>query len=211
MSTQFGCKKNTVEPQVDHTTKYIPLDIGQTWTYQMDSIHFSGFSDQNPDTFSYLIKNVVADSFTNNAGYKEYRIERWYKIDSMDWKFARNFSEYRTELEYIRKDFDLREIVMSLPISFEKLWDGNLLNTRDEADFYYEEVHVPNTINDNIYDSTSTIIQDENQNFITSFIAEEIYAANTGLIYCEQERLKNLGTKTQKGFKYTLQLISFEK
>lgn len=177
----------------------------------MDSIVYSGFEDQKPDTFSYYIKNSVADSFTNGAGFTEYRIERHYKTDSTDWQFARNYTEYRANWEYLRKDFDLREIVLSLPILKDKTWDGNIYHTRNEAEFYYLEAHIPDTINQVPYDSVSTVYQDENQNLITSYYATEKYAAHTGLIYRKQERLDNLGTKTQKGFKYTLQLISFEK
>lgn len=205
-----SCKKSTIEVPVDHSSKYIPLDLGYTWTYTMDSIVYSGFEDQLPDTFAYYIKNTVADSFTNGAGYTEYRIERYFKTDSTDWQFVRNYTEYRTQWEYMRKDFDLREILHSLPILRDKTWDGNIYNTRNEAEFFYEYTHVPDTILSIPYDSVTTIYQDENQNLITSYFAIEKYAANTGLVYREQERFDNFGTKAQKGFKYTLQLISFE-
>ena len=56
----FGCKKNVVEPQIDVSSKYVLIDSGYSWTYQMDSIVYSGFASAKPDTFSYKIKKSLS-------------------------------------------------------------------------------------------------------------------------------------------------------
>ncbi|MDC1431175.1 hypothetical protein N8223_02870 [Bacteroidia bacterium] len=78
----YGCKKNEVVPNVDHSSKYQPLALGHTWIYQVDSIYFQGNGSQKPDTFHFLQRNKIASSFTNEQGQLSYKINRSVKKDS---------------------------------------------------------------------------------------------------------------------------------
>jgi hypothetical protein len=207
-----GCKKNVVEPVIDHSSKYINLAVGNTWIYQMDSIVFSGFSGSTPDTFNYLIKNEVKEAFTTIDGEQGYRIERYFKTDSnSDWKFTRQYSEVVTDLEVLRTDFDQTQITLSLPILLDKTWNSNQYNPNREIETYFEEVHEPAQVGPNFYDSTCLVFHDEEINIINSFFAIERYAANVGLVYREEEQLNFIGTATEAGFKYQLTLLAFER
>ena len=207
----FGCKKNVVEPQIDISTKYVPIDSGYSWTYRMDSIVYSGFANAKPDTFSYKVKNTVVSRFLDNVGQISFRIEKWYLPQGgKTWLYARTYSETQTELAYFRNDFDHKQLVVSLPVLEDKSWDGNLYNSSGFIDFYYEKVHDSDSIGLVKYDSVCTIIQDESRNAIRSFYAIEKYAANVGLVLKETERLENLDMPYQKGYKYQLTLLEFE-
>ncbi len=207
----LACKKNVVEPQVNNSSKYFAMELGSKYTYQMDSITFSSLRP-TPDTFKYQIQDVITDQFIDNEGTTTFRIERYYKYDSAStWTFSRNYSQSATLIEAIRTDFDIPQIVMSMPVLQDKLWDGNQYNTKDQADFFYEYVHKADSIGNKGYDSTCLVFQDESTNFIQSIFVKEKYAANIGLVYREQEKINNLGTNDQLGFKFKLTLIDFER
>ena len=78
----YGCKKNEVVPNVDHSSKYQPLALGHTWINQVDSIYFHGNGSQKPDTFHFLQRNKIASSFTNEKGQLSYKVNRSVKKDS---------------------------------------------------------------------------------------------------------------------------------
>jgi hypothetical protein len=207
----WGCKKNVVEPQIEVSSKYVPIDSGYSWTYQMDSIVYSGLANAKPDTFSYKIKNTVVATFIDNAGQTSFRLEKWYlPKNSNTWLYARTYSETKSNLAYFRNDFDQTQLVVSLPVLQDKTWNGNQYNSNGFLEFYFDEVHTTDSVGMLQYDSVCTIMQDESLNAIRSFYAIEKYAANVGLIWKETERLENLNTSTQKGFKYKLALLEFE-
>lgn len=208
----FGCKKNVVEPQIDVSSKYVPIDSGYKWTYKMDSIVYSGFANAKPDTFSYELKNEVTGIFIDNAGNTSYRIEKWHRLNTDNpWLYARTYNETRDDFAYLRNDFDKLQLVVALPVLKDKTWNGNQYNSQGYVDFYYDDVHLADSIGTIQYDSVCTIVQDESRNAIRSFYVTEKYATNYGLVYKEVERLENLNTSTQKGFKYKLTLLALEK
>ncbi|NNJ56139.1 MAG: hypothetical protein HKP14_08405 [Bacteroidia bacterium] len=207
-----ACEKNVVEPHINHSSKYAPLEIGMKWTYQMDSISYSGFVGDKPDTLKYLIRNEIKESFVNNLGKEAFLIEKMYKLGpSFDWTFSRQYSESKADIELLRTEFDNTKVVLSFPLLTDKEWNGNQYSTGGEIDFYYESIHQNEMVGSFQYDSTTTVMQEESINAIQSFFLREKYAAGFGLVSQEYEHLQNLGMPTQKGSKYKLTLISFEK
>lgn len=208
----LACEKNIVEPRINHSSKYAPLEIGMKWTYQMDSISYSGFIGDTPDTLRYLVRNEVKESFLDNQGKKAFLIEKMYKLGpSYDWQFSRQYSETKTDIELLRTEFDNTQVVLSFPLLNEKEWNGNQYNTGGEIDFYYESIHQTEMVGSFQYDSITTVMQEESINAIQNFYLREKYAANVGLVSQEFEHLQNLGMSTQKGSTYKLTLITFEK
>lgn len=207
----LGCKKNTIEVLEDHTSKYLTRETGHVWTYQMDSISYSGFQGDKPDTFHYWVKDVITDQFVTDSGDTAYVFERWYRTDSItDWKFARKFNDILNDKELIRSDFDQKSVLLSLPIVLNKLWDANQYNNGPYVESYYESTHNFAQVGPFQFDSTCTIFHDEQINAINSYFAKEIYAAHVGLVFREEERIEYKNTDDQVGHRYTLRLISFE-
>ena len=207
-----ACKKNKVELLEDHSSKYVVYGEGYRWTYQMDSIHYSGFEGSTPDTFQYWIQDVITDSYLNGGGDTTYSVERWYKTDSVTpWKFARTYSISTSESTVMRSDFDQNVVILSLPILLYKTWDSNQFNTGSEVDAYYDQTHVPAQVGPYLFDSTCLVLHEEQINAINSFYFTERYAANFGLVQRQEERIQYKDQPDQAGFKYTLRLIRFEK
>ncbi|MDA8886544.1 hypothetical protein OAD66_08275 [Bacteroidia bacterium] len=211
----FGCKKNELMPDIDHSSKYQPLDVGYTWTYQMDSISFYGYGSQKPDTIQYLVKRTVSNSFIDNAGIQSYTLSSYAMIDTVEgWIFQRNYIESNTPSEIKRTISDVTKVVISFPLAIEKEWDANLYNAQEAVECYFETIHSPKTVGVTDYDSTATVMCEDKIFQTKRVFTKGTYAANTGLILQEVENLENIDPEKPKdirGHKYTLTLISFEK
>ena len=207
----YGCKKNEVVPNVDHSSKYQPLAIGHTWIYQVDSIYFHGDGSQKPDTFHFLQRNKIASSFTNEQGQLSYKVTRSVKKDSFsDWIFQRNYSLTKTDIDLLQIFEDETTIEFTLPFVLLKEWDCNQFNNRNSVDCYFEETHTPMDIGTQKFDSTSTAYFEQEKNAVNSFFKRKTYAANVGLVLQYIEEINQINSDP-RGTKYTLTLLSFEK
>lgn len=207
----YGCKKNEVVPNVDHSSKYQPLAVGHTWIYQVDSIYFHGIESQKPDTFHFLRRNSVASSFTNEQGQLSYIVTRSVKKDSFtDWVFQRNYSLTKTNIDLLQTFEDETTIEFTLPFVLLREWDCNQFNNRNSVDCYFEELHTPMGIGTQNFDSTSTVFLEKEQNAVNSFFKRKTYAANVGLVLQNIEEINQIDSDPI-GTKYTLTLLSFEK
>lgn len=209
----LGCKKNEVLLVKDHSSKYYPLSIGNTWTYQMDSIVFRGDNSIDPDTFSYIKKIVVESILENDTFGKTFKLISYVKTDSLTWSYQNTFTASTIATEVFESIADLRQIKLSFPISVAAEWDANLYNTDESIDCHYEHVHQPYTLDAISYDSTSTIYGDGGTFITQNKFIRETYAANIGLIEREFEDVTGLfpPSSAPYGSKYHMKLKSFEK
>ena len=212
IATAYGCKKNEVVPNIDHSSKYQPLEVGHIWTYDVDSIVFYGNGSQKPDTFHYEVRHTVVSSFEDNANRTAFLIKRETKSDSLsDWMFKENFSEAKTTTELLRTTNDETIIPFSFPIVVNKEWDANQYNNKPKLETFYEETHIANTFGSLSYDSTSVVFQEEEINAVNRRFVIETYAANYGMVKREVENISGLESSDPKGTTYTFVLKSFEK
>ncbi|PCJ63723.1 MAG: hypothetical protein COA58_15380 [Bacteroidetes bacterium] len=207
-----GCRKNAIVPNINHSSKYQPLEIGNTWTYEVDSIVFYGNGTQKPDTFRFLARHTVISSFMDNQERIAFLIKRETKVDSFSpWLFKENFSEIKTSTEVLRTIRDETNLPITFPISLNKEWDGNQFNNKPRLESFFEEIHIPAIIGPYNLDSVSTVFQEQEINAINRRFVRETYAANMGLVKREVENISNVESSDPKGTKYTFVLKSFEK
>ncbi|MGB0850600.1 MAG: hypothetical protein ACPGTP_05105 [Bacteroidia bacterium] len=210
----LGCKKNEVLLVEDHSSKYHPMSIGNTWIYEMDSIVFRGDNSSDPDTFSYLKKIEVESTLNSDSFGTSYKLISSTKKDSMSqWIYQNTYTVSNSPTEVLVSISDIRQLILSFPISLASEWDANLYNTKESLDCYYEFVHKPYTLDSITYDSTSTVYGDGGTFVTQSKFVRETYAANIGLIEKEFENVTGLfpPSSAPYGNKYYLKLRSFEK
>jgi hypothetical protein len=212
--TILGCEKNNVEPNIDHSSKYQPLALGNSWVYLVDSIVFYGIRTQTPDTFQYLVKQEITEKFINNEGLEEYLISQSYTSDSNSkWTFSNLFTLRKDVNSLFRTYKDAATVTLSFPFNLAKEWDGNQYNAEFETECYYDSIHTASTIPNMKYDSTVMVMRKQEINLITSKFEKEVYAANVGLISKHYESLTGLEIidPVPRGSKLTYTLIRFEK
>ncbi|MCY7410871.1 MAG: hypothetical protein LH473_11400 [Chitinophagales bacterium] len=190
-----SCKKNSEEP-IAIDKSYFPLQSGKYIIYDVDSIGYSDFFDS---TFvsKYQIKEEIDSAFIDNEGNAAYRIYRSRRnTDTDSWVITDVWSANLTDYTAEKVEENLRFIKQYFPIQINRQWYGNAkiqttgsLSFLDGWKYEYTEIHAPLTINSLYFDSTITVTQHNEVNFIAQKIYIEKYAKNVGLIYKFEDSL----------------------
>ncbi|MBL0341829.1 MAG: hypothetical protein IPP71_13370 [Bacteroidetes bacterium] len=77
-------------------------------------------------------------------------------------------------------------VKLVFPITSSATWNGNLLNNFDPKLYEYQNLHQPLILAGINFDSTLTVLQIDDDNFIETMYEIEKYATGVGMIYKEQ-------------------------
>lgn len=211
--TLFACKDDDDigEAAIDFGYTYAPLNIGQTSTFQVDSILYNDFSN-SIDTFSFQLKEEIVSSFITNAGEKAFRIELSQRLnDTLPWQLLRVVSSSKGKIRYEKTANNESTVLLVFPIGLGKEWDGNLLNTKPEKTFEYSSINQAETINGQSYSEVLTVLQEDEFNLIQQFFTEEKYAKGVGLVYRKDKQFETeLNGNIRRGYDATTKLIDFK-
>ena len=193
------------------TYSYFPVDVGHELVYDVELITKDEFS-QVEDTVYYQLREVVESVFNDNQGRPTQRLERYTRATDPDpWVIADVWTSNISSTLAEKKEENDTYIKPTFPDRTNRTWDGNSKNNQDELMYEYSEVDVPGSVGTLSFDSTLTVLQQDEDNFIERKYAVERYATNVGLIYKEQiDILKdytnpgNPGIKAQRLYKETL-------
>jgi hypothetical protein len=229
-----SCKREIYEfPQVD--TGYFPIDSGSYATYRVSYVLYNDF-ESRVDTFSYLLREQVGESETDNLGKPYRRIERYVMDDSSsNWEFRQVWAAQLNDNFAYRIEDNQRFVTISFPLYKGKEWDGLVYIRKDTTisipggtiDMYKDwsnfsviALDEPETVAGISYDSVLTIRRVDKINNIERRYSYEKYAKNIGLISRKDSILDtqcggNIATcintpwalKAEKGFILDMQLI----
>lgn len=201
-----GCKKETETLSSPSLSDYFPLKTGTSLLYRLDSTVPAPFGTALI-VKSYHAKDSVESTFNDNQGRLSYRIFRFIRdtAGKKPWTFAATYvaTPTATGIEYV--DNNLRFLKLSAPIRNDFSFKGNSyidtksLNTTvsylDEWEYNYQNVGEPYTINSRTFDSTITVLQQNETTPEGPFTPNipyqqrnygvEVYAKGVGLIYKE--------------------------
>lgn len=199
-----SCKKESETLQAASITDYFPLVTGKTYLYRLDSTVPASFGTALI-VKSYLAKDSIESTFTDNEGRLSYRIFRFITdtTGSQPWSFAATFYATPTDkwIEYV--DNNLRFLKLHAPVVEGYSWlahsfiDTRSLNSTlgylDDWEYEYRAVDSSYTVFNTTYDSTITVFQHDETipegPFDPSLDAQirtyglEVYAKGVGLIY----------------------------
>ena len=206
----FACEKNNVQAQLDHSTQYIPFVQGQYWIYQMDSGYYIG-TGLPVDSHNYQVRHKIVDLIQDGEGNEAIRLEVSSRANSTAaWVYRRSYQISRDQDQFIRTDFNLKEVVLSIPVYQGNFWDGNAYNSRDESIFYLSSVHYIDSVSSMSFDSTLIVEQEEQDNLVNRILGYEKYAKNVGLIERKKVQLEGLSNpSTMVGYQYTMRLLEY--
>jgi hypothetical protein len=202
-----GCKQDADNTKLaPYLYDYVPVNVGHTVTYDVDSIVYSydastPGANQIYDTVYYQLKDVVLDTFIFNnqvhydmAEYKRYDTTQPFPPGYLAWYSLRTITTYET----VKNDLHFVNFVFP-PISGLN-WQGNTYlpandTIQDTYQIYagwtytYTSVNTSAMINNNHLDSTATVtaINTESTNAIQGTVSMETYARHIGLVYREFE------------------------
>jgi hypothetical protein len=208
----IACNKQDASLNSTQLGEYMPLQTGKYIHYRLDSMRFIDFG-QRDTIVSYDAKDVVDGELTDNLGRQTFRIVRYLRDVN-----STNEEDYIAKLTYFvtpsRESVEVQEENLKfqklrLPVNNGYNWHGNSFLpptpyfelyqfSNDEDinvwDYTYMNVNEPSIVNDNVYDSTVTILQVADSSNVPIEFPEglayrnywtETYAKNIGLIYKE--------------------------
>lgn len=174
----IACKKKETVNTINFYYNYIPTEVG-TWNeYEVTEIAHSTLGAH--DTIHYFLKEIITEIINPTT----YRLERYWKTNSTDnWEIKDVWTSEKTKTAYEQIEENIKFTKLIFPVSNDQVWNGNAYNSEGEQTYRYDSIHSPKSINNINFDSTVTIIQQDNVNAIEYQKAKEIYAINVGLIY----------------------------
>jgi hypothetical protein len=200
LTAVIGCKKSYTYPS-DKVSDYTSFQVGKYITYRLDSLVFINFGTEAA-TFSYLARDVVDDSITDNSGRPSWRIVRYISdtTGTAEWSPIETYMVTLTNNSLEMVENNLRYIKLVSPIVNGFTWSGNsYIDTRsafsdfiflDGWNYVYDSVgmpfnafntEIPNTITIQQVNDSSGSVSDSV--FSTKTFSEEVYAKGIGMIY----------------------------
>lgn len=235
----FSCTKDTDPNPGKDTAAWIkdsyawyPLEIGNQWTYSVDSVYFSTLlGKQVRDTVSGIYRESITDTFSSQ-GQLNYRILR-EKQNGNNWDILNVYAVKWTKQNVIRTEDNVSLIDLIFPVSLYESWDPYKFTDKNK-DFLIKgnRILLYNNFNDcYISDSTSQVVLgnsvpvisildgESDDQLILRQYSKRWYAKGIGLIRKEQEFFSDQTTldrnipwvdKAEVGFILREELIDYK-
>ena len=218
-----ACTTETDPYMPSDDQSFFPLELGNYWVYEVDSIIFRPEITIEIDSVHLWMREEIVDTILDNSGNTLFVIEQSERYNPADsWAFKQLLTVGLIDNQLIRTENNLRFIKMVFPIQLFQQWDGNLfidpttiVRVGGETiemfkDWSYSTVAEGESVNieGENYDNVITIAPAQSENLIELRMVEEQYAKDIGLISRTLEILDtqnidpSLGwrDKAEKGF-----------
>jgi hypothetical protein len=207
-----SCRKESLEVP-SPSFNYFPTEKGKYVIYDVDSVVHSTADNDNDDSvyyFHYQVKEVIDTSFTDGEGQERQVVARYYRNDTSEaWTINIVWSQTLNITSAYRWEDNIAYHKLSFPISSEIEWNGNDKNTMEIEMYHYTDAHAPETINNLSFDSTLTVIQRDDNNFVERIFGKEIYASGIGMIYKERNDLRKTSGIVVSGTEFRMTVNSY--
>ncbi len=195
----ISCNKSN--PLVTDTpADYYPMHIGNYIIYRMDSLKFINVGSQDT-VISYLAKEVVEDSITDNLGRPSFRVTRYLSdtngISPWTPSIAFMVTPLTGSVEVVENN--LRYIKMVTPVQDGISWLGNAyIDTKSDIsqvpymdgwNYTYASTGLPFDVLAGTIPETVTVSEVNSVtglgdgSYVQTLYSAEIYGKNIGLIY----------------------------
>lgn len=209
-----SCGKETLEIG-SPSLNYFPTEKGRFVVFDVDSIVHSTDDNENDDSvyyFHYQVKMVIDSSFIDGEGKERQVVVRYYRPDSThDWNVNIVWSQSLSESGAYMWEDNVPFHKLSFPINGEAEWNGNDRNTQEEEMYHYESINSSKTLNSISFDSTLTVIQRDDNNFVEKIYGKEVYASGIGMIYKERKDLRKTSGMVVSGTEFKMIVSSYGK
>lgn len=219
-----SCKKdNTNLTPIDTGKDYFPIQINKYIIYDVDSTVYDEIT-HIPKTYKYRLKEIITQSFINDANITAYRLERyikWYdstkSYDQIPWQFQKVWTiiPYNSHIEKVEENIPYIKLIF--PVKTNTQWDGNAKNTLGKKTYTYEYTDNAEYINNIYFEKTLKVKQYQFRTLIQYQNEVEKYAKNVGLVYKEITQLESqtivpnvpVENRAEKGFIYKMQIVEW--
>jgi hypothetical protein len=116
-----------------------------------------------------------------------------------------------TSISAYRTENNISYHKLAFPIDEDITWNGNDANTDDEEMYSYEYFHIPGTYQSLDFDSTLSVLQIDEDNFIEKIFKQEVYASGVGLVYKQVSNLGKVNGIVVSGYEIRMEIKDYGK
>lgn len=210
--TWFSCKKETVVlPPLSFN--YFPTEYGKYIIYDVDSVYHSENDNNNDDSvysYHFQIKDKIDSSFLDLEGrLNQVRLRYRRDNDSLPWELTNVWTQYLSSSSAYLTENNIRLHKLSFPINYNTSWNGNDSNTGEEEIYFYEYFHESDVINGISFDSTLSVVQVDENNYVEKIYGNEKFATGIGMIFKESDDLGKRNGQVVKGLEYKMVIVAY--
>lgn len=179
----------STDPEKISDRDYLPLQKNIFQIYDVMSITYTDLNP--PETLAYQLKTEVVDSFPNPEGDYTYVLHRSKRADSTSTTWA-SFDTWSARVDgqqAVVNEENIPYIKIAFPAVNGKTWNGNAFNSSDENTYKISDARKPFTTRGNTYNDCITVVQNSDDNLVSTDVRKEIYARHIGLVYVEKTQL----------------------
>lgn len=211
-ATIFSCKKDSIIP-TSASFNYFPIEQGTYTIFDVDSIYHADNDNNNDDSvysWHYQVKEVIDSTFEDGQGRPTQIIYRYKRSDALQsWMLTNVWTQTLTKSAAWRYEDNVVYHKLAFPINKNIEWNGNDANESAEEIYSYEAIHDEMDLGTLTFDSTISVLQVDENNYVEKIYGYEIYANNAGLIYKERADLRKINGLVTDGTEYKMSLIEF--
>ncbi|MCF8219037.1 MAG: hypothetical protein K9J21_08630 [Bacteroidales bacterium] len=207
-----ACDQKNEEP-VDMKYRYFPVEENVYHIYQVDSVIWDDFyTPPRIDTVSMKIKKLIKSDFQDEENRTVFRVERFIKQhDTLNWNINKVYTLMKDSGRVIKTIDNQAIIKLVFPFDIGTAWDANIYNSNQPDEYEITEINGSQKVNDDSYENTITVEQENQQTLISNDQAYEVYAPDVGMIY-KQDISQDLDISTgeiESGYKCTYKLLEY--
>ncbi|MEM8583049.1 MAG: hypothetical protein AAGF87_02210 [Bacteroidota bacterium] len=129
MTFLFACNEERIDPDPGPPgTDYYPLAVGNSWTYQVDSIILVPVTGGTRyDTSRLQARETLVDTLRDQASRLWYRGLREERADaSQEWMPVQTFAVRADAQGVYRQEDNLEFLRLAFPLDLNRRWDGHV-------------------------------------------------------------------------------------
>lgn len=202
----------TLDPDVPEMGfPYQPDILGREMIYQVDSTRIDDFNNGKDTTLRYFLREKVEGYFVNAVGEKSQRIARYVRLKDNDpWRLQRIYTRTIGKSDVQEVHHNERYIKLVFPVADKVKWNGNAYNTQGPLNYTITQIHKPMALGTLNFDSTLTVMHQQDSNFLEKRFRKEIFARGVGMIYQQVDTILYRGYRNfPNGVYYRQSLLSY--
>lgn len=208
----YACKKEKID-MPEPSYNYFPVEKGKWVEYNVDSIFHAENDNNNDDSvysYHFQIREEIDSTFSDGQGNPAQVVLRFRRNSpGEEWTLSNVWTQTLSLTGAYRMEDNVYYHKLAFPINGSTVWDGNDMNTQEEELYQYDDFHIARTIGVLSFDSTLSVLQRDENNYVERIYGLEIYAAGIGMVFKERDDLGKRSNVVVKGLEYKMTLSDF--
>ncbi|MTI32684.1 hypothetical protein [Xanthovirga aplysinae] len=178
-----GCKTKYLEPDdLKIGYHYYPFQVGNYWTYSVDSIFY--YSEHDSVVSEYQVKQKVESFFVEGENDTTFLLYRYRRNVQNEWQQDSIWTARKRNNQLIITEKNIPYVKMVFPVEVGKSWDGNAFSGKENYSYSISNLRSEFSSEELEFSNCMEVVEKFDDQGEEEFIYEkEIYAPHVGLVY----------------------------